>query len=269
MPVNKNISNFLNDKKYKKMNNMKNKLNRQIKLSIKNKVNYQLLLFSLIKIILFLQCSYLFQNKIIRKLNLNSDSEIEIIINRKGNQRILSNNFNYKPSELFINGEEQIIKDIFIYNLTSNSNKIIMKWNYTLTTCRRMFYELSNIEKINLSNFDASNVLNMDYMFYGCSSLKIIDLNNIDTSKVESMEYMFGYCTRLNTLDLSYLKTSNVKYMNYMFKNCTNLILLNVDNFDTTSVENMNYIFSDCINLRSINISNFNTSNVKNMAFYV
>ena len=129
MSVNKNISNFLNDKKYKKMNNMKYKLNRQIKLSIKNKVNYQLLLFSLIKIILFLQYSYLFQNKIIRKLNLNSDSEIEIIINRKGDQRILSNNFNYKPSELFINGEEQIIKDIFIYNLTSNSNRIIMKWN--------------------------------------------------------------------------------------------------------------------------------------------
>jgi len=35
-----------------------------------------------------------------------------------------------------------------------------------------MFCECQSLKKLDLSNFDISNVKDMDYMFYGCTNLK-------------------------------------------------------------------------------------------------
>ena len=47
-------------------------------------------------------------------------------------------------------------------------------------------------------------------MFMECSNLTSLDVSSFNTSKVINMEYMFGGCTKLTNLDISNFDTSNV-----------------------------------------------------------
>ena len=53
-------------------------------------------------------------------------------------------------------------------------------------------------------------------MFEFCSSLTSLNLSNFNTSNVVDMESMFSNCGSLTSLDLSNFKTSNVVDMRYM-----------------------------------------------------
>ncbi len=57
----------------------------------------------------------------------------------------------------------------------------------------------------------------MGYMFYCCSSLRRLDLSNFDTSEVTDMMCMFAKCSSLTYLDLSKFDTSGVTGMSWMF----------------------------------------------------
>ena len=62
--------------------------------------------------------------------------------------------------------------------------------------------DLTNVTEIEgLSQMDTSNVTDMGYMFYGMSSVTSLDISNFDTSKVTSMNNMF-YNTPLKKLIL-------------------------------------------------------------------
>ena len=43
-----------------------------------------------------------------------------------------------------------------------------------------MFSNCSSLTSLDLSNFNTSRVINMQYMFYGCSSMTSLDLSNFD-----------------------------------------------------------------------------------------
>ena len=140
---------------------------------------------------------------------------------------------------------------------------IVMKWNYTLNSADSMFMELTNLPEIDLSNFDASELISMFRMFYSCTNLKnVIIGKNFDSSKVTKMDNLFRECKSLISLDLSNLNTISADSMSFMFESCILLEYLNISNFDTSSVTMMTSMFGDCYSLVSLNISNFNTSNV-------
>jgi surface protein len=126
---------------------------------------------------------------------------------------------------LRVNGK--IINEIEFYvNLDEEENNITIKFNKKLKNCNVMFYGLSNITKINLKNFDTSEVTSMVGMFYNCINLISLDLT--DNNK---MINMFYDCSNLISLNLSNLNklsfnTSSVTRMDYMFYNCRNLISL-------------------------------------------
>ena len=61
-----------------------------------------------------------------------------------------------------------------------------------------MFGYCRNLQSLDLSNFDTSNVTDMDSMFYSCSDLQSLDLSNFDTSNVTSYNDMFAQCYNLN-----------------------------------------------------------------------
>ena len=86
-----------------------------------------------------------------------------------------------------------------------------------------MFYNCTNLEKLDLSSFDTKNVTDMRGMFYLTSSLQELDLSNFDTSKVTNMRTMFYNCTNLEKLDLSSFNMEQVENTEYMFWNCKNL----------------------------------------------
>ena len=66
-----------------------------------------------------------------------------------------------------------------------------------------MFY-YSKTTSIDLSSFDTSNVVNMDYMFEGTSNVTELDLSTFDTSKNRRYYKMFKGMESLQKLDLRY-----------------------------------------------------------------
>ena len=137
-----------------------------------------------------------------------------------------------------------------LYKVTKLNNTNCINITYD------MFHFCSNLTAV--SNFDTSNVTNMDSMFAICSNLT--NVPNFNTSKVTNMSYMFDGCRKIK--NIPNFNTSKVKFMNLMFAQCHNLI--NVPNFNTSNVTNMYSMFQACIDL--INIPNLNTSKVVNMS---
>ena len=237
---------------------------------------------------------YFIINYLIKNLLINcSDSEVRLAIQGNNYKKVLNKDFcnKFTPSEIIINDEKQSRVNCLPDNLQSGINNITLKWNYQITDCSEMFYELKNLKSIDFSDFDASivtsmknmfylceslesinfgnidtsNLINMDFMFHKCTSLKSLDLNNLDTSNVISMSKMFHECTSLKSLDLNNLDTSKVSNMSAMFQKCKSLETLDLSQFDTSNVTDMNLMFSECIDLKSINLDNFDTKNVNYM----
>lgn len=114
-----------------------------------------------------------------------------------------------------------------------------------------------NLNSVNLSQLDTSNVVNMYALFYGCKNLKSVNLLNVDTKNVTTMQKMFYCCSSLTQIDLSNFNTGNVLNMESMFGGCKYLNEINLTNFDFTNVTNFSFMFSSCENLTILNLSSF------------
>ena len=57
-----------------------------------------------------------------------------------------------------------------------NNITLIWKKDRKITDASYMFYQLKNITKIDLSNFDSSNIKDISHLFESCSSLTSINL---------------------------------------------------------------------------------------------
>ena len=61
-----------------------------------------------------------------------------------------------------------------------------------------MFQQCNELENLDLSNFDTSNVTDMGWMFNECHKLKEIKgINKFNTNKVTNMKAMFQECNEL------------------------------------------------------------------------
>lgn len=128
------------------------------------------------------------------------------------------------------------------------------------------FYKFSCLEKIDITNLDTSECINMRGLFSACFNLKQIDgIEKIDTSKVSNMMHLFDNCKSLINIDISNFDTGNVKDMQNLFFECSNLKSININNFNTKNVTNMSYMFFNCQKLEKLDVSKFNTKNVTNM----
>ncbi|MEQ7238177.1 immunoglobulin-like domain-containing protein [Enterococcus hirae] len=61
-----------------------------------------------------------------------------------------------------------------------------------VTSMQSMFYGMSSVTSLDVSNFNTSNVTDMLSMFRGIGSVTSLDVSNFDTSKVTSMRNMFA-----------------------------------------------------------------------------
>lgn len=124
----------------------------------------------------------------------------------------------------------------------------------------------NNITRINASNLNTSNIINMYKMFYNCTKLTQLD-GGWTLDKVENMAYAFTECTSLEYIDTSRWKTENVRDMSHLFSNCYKLRNIDTSNWKTENVTNMAYMFSSCRNLNNINTSNWETRNATDMQY--
>ena len=187
---------------------------------------------------------------------------IKVVVNGNGLQTFLVGG--PIPSKIEVSGNTCNNQKTCSCNQDSN-NEAVITFSGSVNDCEKMFYGLTNIIEIDLSNFDMSSVATMQMMFSLCRNLKKIIFGNTYTTSLTNLYQTFGHCFSLLSLDLSHFVTSSVTTMCELFTNCHSLTSLNVSTFKTENVENMYDMFGYCFNVTSLDVSNFETSKVKDM----
>ena len=81
----------------------------------------------------------------------------------------------------------------------------------------------SNVNEIIKFNFNANNIINMSSMF-GYYPGTELDLSDYDVSNVTNMQLTISNCKNLVSVDISSWDTSNVTIIDMMFSSCSNLV---------------------------------------------
>ena len=220
-------------------------------------------------------------------MKANTDSE---------KAQILYCNFYPHPDEIIVdNVDKDMDEDCKISVNSYETTKVVLNWDIGFNDFSYMFYSVSDIISIDLSEFDYKGVTTMEHMFCRCTNLESInfgnfdtslveemhglfaenynllsvDLSNLDVSKVEDMSFLF-YHSGINSVNLKNWKTSSLKNMYAMFGSCYYLKSLDISSFETSNVEDMGALFYECFELESIDLSNFDNSKLSdiNMMFY-
>ena len=131
--------------------------------------------------------------------------------------------------------------------------------------CTGIFAGESQLQSVDLSNVNTSQMTSAEAMFGYCQQLTQVNLSGWDTDSLTSLLYMFSYCQSLESLDLSSWTLGKATDISGMFYSCGELKSLNLSGWKTDSVTNMFNMFGDCKKLTSLNTSGWNTANVKNM----
>ena len=121
------------------------------------------------------------------------------------------------------------------------------------------------IERVDVRDWDVSQVANLISVFGGLTNVKELDLSGWDTSKVTSLQSAFQNCTAITSLDLRGWDTSKVTTVINAWNGCTALKSLNLSGWDTTAITNMFYCFFACTSLESLDLSGWDTTNVADM----
>lgn len=121
-----------------------------------------------------------------------------------------------------------------------------------------MFAFCSNIESINLSALDTSNVTDFNHVFSGCLMLaKLTVGDKFVLSKGTVFSDMFNDCRSLKKIPI-YLSTGKVGDCTNMFYDCRNLRSLSLVSFNNrdmlTSTGSMNGMFNGCYKLSKVDL---------------
>ena len=224
-----------------------------------------------ISIIIIVFLIQIISNKNMLLVSFYLSNEIILKIRGTGTKKILSDSFssaNY-PQSISINGESKTYINNQ-YNFIQDENIVILTWGNLITSCAEMFKDCNDIIEMDLSNFDTSQVNDMNYMFAHCSSLTSINLSYFNTQNVRNLFCMFRGCSSLTSIDVSSFNTNQATNVHYMFDGCASLTSINLENFHTPFVDEAEYMFANCINLEYINLKNFDGTNIVNeIAHYI
>ena len=139
------------------------------------------------------------------------------------------------------------------FSQADSIKRIVIKDGVAPTKMTFWFRYLSNVEAIDMSGLDASNVTDMASLFNGCSKLtEIIFTEVFDTSKLTDMNAMFYNCSSLNYVDVTKFDTSHVYNMYGLFGNCSLLTSIDLSSFDISRCTDLNDMFKGCTSLMTI-----------------
>ena len=189
---------------------------------------------------------------------------------------VIPNNEDNAKYDLYIGAKGKVIANTdssMLFGFFENIKSIDFKDNFDtskVTNMHDMFAYCTNLQELDLSSFDTTNVINMQAMFRGylekpMNITKIIFGQNFKTNNVTDMRAMFGNCGNLTEVDVSGFDTSNVTDMHDMFSGCQSITYVNISNFNTSKVTDMAGMFFNCNNIDNLDFANFNTSQVTTM----
>ena len=137
----------------------------------------------------------------------------------------------------------------------------ISNWDVSqVTNMEHMFNGASSFNQ-DLSNWDVSQVTNMEHMFNGASSFNQ-DLSNWDVNQVTNIKYMFNGASSFNQ-PIGDWDVSNVTYMNNMFNGASSFNQ-DLSKWDVSQVTKMYQMFLDAHSFNQP-IGDWDVSNVTTM----
>lgn len=136
---------------------------------------------------------------------------------------------------------KNVTKNILHYYMTAFTNSGATELDaaqfpasFQFTDWSWLLSSLSNVETINLSGFDFSNVTNLSNLFNNDSNLTSVDLHGANLSNVGDISNIFQKCPKLKTINLSSVTfNKDVKDSNAFVE--TN----NIFNFDLDATQNI------------------------------
>ena len=120
------------------------------------------------------------------------------------------------------------------------------------SSCIADFIEQNSIKNIKIIG-GGENLKDISNLFTFCN-INELDLSSFNTSNVRNMQRMFAGCENLEKLELSSFNTSNVRNMRGMFNNCINLKNIDLSNFTAENLIDAENMFTKCEKLKSINL---------------
>lgn len=131
-------------------------------------------------------------------------------------------------------------------------------WNMPKLTEARALFAYSGITKVDLSNWNPTELRDFTHVFNGCSNLTEVKIENWEVPYLDGISYAFYNCTSLQNLDLSTWKnTILLTNFNAAFYGCGNLKTLNLSGL----VHN----YKDCVfSLTFEGLSQLETLNISN-----
>lgn len=182
---------------------------------------------------------------------------------------------NFEPSKLtsiifgyqFRTDKVQNMRGMFRFCSSLPFLNVINFNTSSCTTIEYMFDECSKLRRLDCSNFNTSNITTMRNLFQGCKVLTTIgDVSNWDVSHVIDMQYMFNKCHKLKTLDVSRWDTSACENMAFMLCEADGLTSIDFKNWDVSKVQSLDHFLAYSRNMIDFDISKWNvTSACKNL----
>ena len=115
---------------------------------------------------------------------------------------------------------------------------------------------MRKLTSIDISNFDMTNLEEIDGMFEDCIKLISINFPKSKAPKLRDIGFLFYNCESLISVDLSNFEASHFLMMFGLFSNCKSLTSINLSNFNTFDSEILFDSFQGCLNLGYIDLRN-------------
>lgn len=139
-----------------------------------------------------------------------------------------------------------------MFQATSSS-----KYNSSTGRYETTYYGCQNIQTIDLSGMDLTEVETISSMFTGCSTLEKIIWGPINTSKITSLYHVFSDCSLIEDFDfLKDWEIKNITNLSCTFNNCKKLKHLPIENWDVSKVLYAYCFASNCKALEDIDFIN-------------
>lgn len=123
--------------------------------------------------------------------------------------------------------------------------------------------EPNKVKHLDLSMLDTSSAVRMTQLLWGCTNLETVDVSGWDTSNVTELGSAFDCCLKLKTVKgIEKWDTSNVTEMYTMFQSCEKLKKLDLSKWNTGKLVSVYSMFSNCKSLETLDVSTWDVSNI-------
>lgn len=159
---------------------------------------------------------------------------------------IKQNPYNLYDLYQMFRGATMMFNDPVVFNVDTKN----------ILRCSSMFRYLSSYTSLDLTNFDVSNIWEMDYMF-ASSNVPGLITGVWNSKNVKKMNYIFS-SSSFQELDLSsWVVSSACTDLSYAFSNASVLSSLNVSGWDTSNVTTLKNFCYLCSNLGQLDLSSW------------